>query len=176
MFFQLEEWGPPTLTRCLLRLSHVSFPLHLFFAVLVSNTLGFLSLSLCWVFFTFIFHHRSLAELGFWYAWPPPHKVQAKVVSSRLNPSHGTVYVPRRMWFPQFCLTTAKIWSNRQTNITAACYSSVLFGKRRKTHPWDMRAADPKDSKRREAPLSPGSMWAPLFRCFPFFSLWACPM
>ena len=96
MFFQLQGWGPPTLTRGLLESETEPCELSaaFVFAVLVSNRLGFLSLPLCWVFFMFIFHHGSLAELGFWCAWPPPHRVQAKVVSSRLNPSHGTIYVP----------------------------------------------------------------------------------
>ena len=96
MFFQLQGWGPPTLTRGLLESETEPCELSaaFVFAVLVSNMLGFLSLPLCWVFFMFIFHHGSLAELGFWCAWPPPHRVQAKVVSSRLNPSHGTIYVP----------------------------------------------------------------------------------
>ena len=39
------------------------------------------------------------------------------------------------MWFPQFCLITAKIWSDGRTSVRAPCYSSVLFRKQRKIHP-----------------------------------------
>ena len=46
--------------------------------------------------------------------------------------------------FPQFCLATAKIWSDRMTSVTAPCYSSVLFGKQRKIHPRGNRASQPK--------------------------------
>ena len=36
---------------------------------------------------------RAFAELGSCCAWPPPWGGHAKVVSARLNPSHGTKYV-----------------------------------------------------------------------------------
>ena len=44
------------------------------------------------------------------------------------------------VWFPWFCLTTAKNWSKGWTSVTATCYSSVLFGKQRKIHPRVVRA------------------------------------
>ena len=47
-----------------LRLSHVSFLLSSFFAVLVSSTLGFLSFPLCWVFFVLRFHCKSFPQVG----------------------------------------------------------------------------------------------------------------
>ena len=65
-----------------------------------------------------------------------------------------------------------KIWSSGWTNVTALCnfliwtsvttpcYSSVLFSKRRKIHPWGMRRANPKEEK------PPGPILAPLFICF----------
>ena len=47
------------------------------------------------------------------------------------------------------------------------CYSSVLFKKQRKTHPWGMRAGWPKrEEKRREEKRSPSSsILAPLIIC-----------
>ena len=45
------------------RMSRVSF-LPFGFAVLVSSTLGFLSLPLCWVFFTLRFCHGSFHQVG----------------------------------------------------------------------------------------------------------------
>ena len=67
------------------RLSLVSFLLTIF-VVLVSSMVGFLSLPLRWVFFVF-------DKLGFFCAWPPPHSGQPEVVSARLNPRNGTIYV-----------------------------------------------------------------------------------
>ena len=86
-----------------LRLSCVSFLLTSFFAVLVSSTMGLLSLPLRWVFFTFSFYHRSFAELGSCCVWPPLCGGHAEVVTARLNPSHGTIDV-RRVYAPRFCL------------------------------------------------------------------------
>ena len=77
----------------ILRLSRVSFLLCSFFAVPVSNTLGFLSLPLRWVFLVFCFYCGSFTELGSCCAWPPPCGGRAEVVSARLNPSHGTIDV-----------------------------------------------------------------------------------
>ena len=89
----------------------MSFLLSLFVAVPVSSTMGLLSLLLSWVFFVFCFYHGSLAELGSCYAWPPPCRGRAEVVSARLNPSHDTIDV-RRVYAPGFCLITTKIWSD----------------------------------------------------------------
>ena len=77
-----------------------------------------------------------------------------------------------------------KIWNNWQTSvtapcnfflqisITAPCYSSVLFRKQRKIHPWGMRAGRPKRLKRRKA-TSP--ILASLFICFYFLLPWSLP-
>ena len=61
--------------------------------------------------------------------------------------------------------TTAQIW--RGGPVLQLGYSSVLFGKQWKIHPWVMRWADPKKER--------GSILAPHFICF-FFSPWAFPM
>ena len=66
--------------------------------------------------------------------------------------------------FPQFCLTAAKIWSDRWTQ----CYSSVLSGKQRKIHPQGVRAGRP---KRHEEKRARGSILFPLFISFFFFLL-----
>ena len=72
------------------------------------------------------------------------------------------------VYFPWFCLTTAKIWSDGWTQ----CYSSVLFGKQRKIHPRGMRAGWPKKRKEKR---DPSSIWAPPFICFSS-PPWACLM
>ena len=56
---------------------------------------------------------------------------------------------------------------------TDQCYSSVLFRKQRKIHPWGVKAGWPKKTLREEK--APGSILAPLFICFSS-SHWAYPM
>ena len=56
----------------------------------VSSTLGFVSLSLHCIFFVFSFHCRSFPKLDFCCGWPLPCGGRAKVISARLNLSHGT--------------------------------------------------------------------------------------
>ena len=70
------------------------------------------------------------------------------------------------MQFPWFCLTAAKIWSNRCISVTALCYSSVLFRKQRKIHPRGMRAGRPKRLREKRNPQTPSSILAPLFISF----------
>ena len=90
------------------------------FAVPVSSTVGFLSLLLCWVFFTFSFHCRSfLAKLGFCCAWPPLYWQQAKVVSARLNPSHGTRDVGG------VCNFLSSVSPQQRFEIVDQCYSLI---------------------------------------------------
>ena len=139
------------------------------FAVLVSSTLGFLSLPLCWVFFTFSIHCGSFHQLELLLcsasaSWEPSQGCFSQVKSGKWhNICWGSLQ------FPRFCLATAKIWSDGWTSVTAPCYSSALFDKQRLVHPWGVRAGYPKDTKRREAR---SSTLALLFICF-FSSPWA---
>ena len=66
MSFQQYEQGPPTLTGGLLESETELCELDAKFvtAVLVSGMLGFLSLSLHWVFFVFSFHRGSFHKVG----------------------------------------------------------------------------------------------------------------
>ena len=73
----------------------MSFLLSSFFAVLISSTIGLLSVPLHWVFFAI------RAELGSCCAWLPPCGGCAEVVLARLNPSQGTRDV-RRVYGSQF--------------------------------------------------------------------------
>ena len=70
----------------------------------------------------------------------------------------------RSVWFPWFCLAVAKIWSDVWTSVTGQLqfrlngrpmlqlgYSSILFGKQRKIHPWGVRLGWPKRSKEKKA-------------------------
>ena len=86
----------------------MNFLLSLFFAVLVSSTVGLLSLPLRWVFLMFRFNHWSFA-VGLLLRLASSLQGRAEVVSARLNPSQGTTDV-RRVYAPRFCLVTAKIW------------------------------------------------------------------
>ena len=63
------------------------------FAVLVSSSLSFLSLPLFWFSSCSASTVGAFAQLGFCCAWLPPCRGRAVVVSARLNPSHGTIYV-----------------------------------------------------------------------------------
>ena len=60
------------------------------------------------------------------------------------------------VWFPRFCLATAKIWSGRP--VLQLCYSSVLFGKQGKHILWQWGQANPKEAR--------GSILTPFFICF----------
>ena len=111
----------------------------------------------------------AFAELGFWCAWPLPHRVQAEVVSFRLNLSHGTIYVRGVCNFlgpvsPQqrFEATDGPAL---QLFVTAQFYLASKGKYIFEAWGW----ADPKDSNRREAPLAPAQFWL-LFLCFLFSS------
>ena len=65
------------------------------------------------------------------------------------------------VWFPLFCLTTAKIWNDWWTSVTAPCYSSVLFRKQRKIHPRVVGAGG-RPKRHREKRSPPRSILAPL--------------
>ena len=194
MSFQPWEWGLPTQPEVFwnLRLNCMRFlwsllllsrfPAH--WASCHLPCAGFSSCSASTI--------GAFAELGFCCTWPLPHGGRAEVVS-KLNPSQvkskswhhrcqGSV------WFPLFCLTTAKIWSDGWTSVTTQfmlgecvislflshhskklkgrmdqCYNSVLFGKQMKIHPWSMRVSRP---ERQEEKRDPGSNLVPLFMCF----------
>ena len=81
----------------------------------------------------------------------------SKNLNWRVNPCYSSVLklglCCRSVLFPQFCLATAKLWSNWSTSVTAQCYSSVLFGKQRKIHPQGMRVGRPKRSEENRSPI-----------------------
>ena len=66
-------------------MSRVSFFAQFVFAVLVSSTLGFLSLPLCWVFFVFCFHRRSFCWVGLLLCLVSSSRGWGEVVSAMLN-------------------------------------------------------------------------------------------
>ena len=107
----------------------------------------------------------AFAELGFCCAWPLPHRGRAGVVSTRLNPSHGTRYVTG------VCNFLNSVLPQQKFEVVDQCYSSVtaqfyLASKWKyilKVWGW----ADPKQAH--------NSLVAPLLKCF-FSSAWACPM
>ena len=108
---------------------------------------GFLSLPLSWVSFTFSFYHVSFYQVG----------LLLFLVSTLLGSSWGCFsqvksetqnqICPGSVKFPWFYLAAAKIWNGRL--VLQLGYSSVLFGKQRKIHPQGLRAGQP---KRRERP------------------------
>ena len=76
----------------------MSFLLSLFFAVLVSSTMG---LPLHWVFLP------STSSAGAVLSWAPAvlGLFRVEVVSARLNPSHGTIDVTR-VYVPWFIVSS----------------------------------------------------------------------
>ena len=152
-----------------------------FSAVLVFSTLGFLSLSLSWVFVTFNFHCGSFHWVGLLRCLAFSLRGRAEVVSARLNPRNGTLdvggvcdflcSVSSRQKFeardrPELQSSDGPVSQllngpGLQLRVTAQFYLEnkgicILILKA-----WGH--ADPKDTKRREAP-SP--ILAPLFKCF----------
>ena len=113
-----------------LRLRSVS---EFVFAVLVSRRLG-LSVPLHWVLFMFSFHCGSFRWVGLLLRLASTLRGQAEVISARLNPRSGTIDVGGVCNFPGLsrCSKNLKQWMDQ-------CYSSVLFGKQRKMHPWSVR-------------------------------------
>ena len=59
----------------------------------------------------------AFAKLGFCCAWPPPCKGHAKVVSARLNPSYGTIYIGG------VCNFLGSVLSQQKFEATYLCYS-----------------------------------------------------
>ena len=102
------------------------------FAVPVSSMLGFLSLPRAGFFPHSASPTGAFAKLGFCCAWLPPCGGRAEIVSARLNPSHGTMYVRGVCNFLGHN-KNLKQWTDQ-------CYSSVLFGKQRKIHPRGVKA------------------------------------
>ena len=114
--------GPPTLTRGILEseTEPCELSLELVFAVLVSGMLGFLPLPLCWVCFAFSFCWGDFCWVGILLCLAPPRAPQARVVSARLNLSHGTIYVR------EFVISS--VLSRHSKNLKQhadLCYSSV---------------------------------------------------
>ena len=131
------------------------------FAFPVSSMLGFLSLPLCWFFFFFFFHIQLppwelSPSWAFCCAWLLLCGGRAEIVSARLNPSHGTIYVRGVCNFlgsvslqQKFEATDGPVLQPRVISLVATknvkrrtdqCYSSVSFGKQRKIHPRGARA------------------------------------
>ena len=93
----------------------------------------------------------TFAGLGFCCAWLPPHRGWGEVVSARLNLSHGTIYVGGVCNFLGSVSPQQK-FEVLQLRVTAPCYSSVLFRKWRKIHPWYMRVGRPKRGEKKRSP------------------------
>ena len=95
MPFQPQEWGLATPNQSLLESETESHELSVEFVfdVLVSSTVGFLSLPLCWVFLVFSFHCGSSHQVGLLLCSASASRSRAEVVSAKLNPGNGTIYV-----------------------------------------------------------------------------------
>ena len=127
--------------------------------------------------------------MDFCCGWPLPCGGQAKVISARLNLSHGTRDVggvcnflgsvlPQQKfeltdepvlqlsvtaWFVlRECVISSVLSCHSKTlkQLINQCYSSVLFGKQRKIHPRGMRATQ---KKRKEERLNFASSFYMLF-------------
>ena len=94
---------------------------------------------------------EAFAELGFCCAWLLPHRGPAKIVSVRLNPSHGTIFVRVVCDFLSSVSSQQKfevmegpvlelhvialryltdhVVAFRQVSVTAPCYTSIVFRK-----------------------------------------------
>ena len=131
----LEVWN--------LRLSHVRFLLSLFFAVLVSSTLGFLSLLLRWVFFTFSFHRESFHRVGLLLGLASASHVLSRGCFSHVKSKKWHQICRGSVKFPWFCLAAAKIWNGRQ--VLQLSYSSEFYLARKGNYTLETwRPADPK--------------------------------
>ena len=190
MSFQPEERGPPSLTGGLLesetKLHELSA--ELIFAVPVSSMLGFLSPPLCWVFFAFCFHRRSFRWVGLLLCLASTSRGLSWVCFSQVKSESWHHRCWGSVWFPWFCLATAKIWSDgwisvkalysslRWTSVTVPCnllgWTSVTAllqfyleskGKYILKAWWQ---ADPKDEKR-SSQLNLGSSFYSFFFFFP---------
>ena len=85
--------------------------------------------------------------MGFCCAWPQPYGGQAKVVSARLNPRNGTIYVGGVCNF-------SSVLSHHSKNLkqwTNQCYSSVFLGKTKDSMPSGSEGELTQKTKRREA-------------------------
>ena len=171
MSFQPQERGPPAFTVFWnLRLSCVSLLLSRFAAVPVSSTLAFLSLPLRRVFLAFSFHCRSFrrgapAVFGLRFAratlgWFQPGQMREMapymsgecVISSVLSRHNKNLKRQTR------------VSAQGRTSVTAPWYSSVLFRKQRKIHPWGRRACWPKrrgEKRETPGPLAPLTLFLP---------------
>ena len=107
-----EKRGPPTLTGGLQESEPEPHELsaEFFFSLCWSPT-RWASCQLPCFGFSSSSTTGAFTELGSCCAWPPPCGGHTEVVSARLNLSNGTIDV-RRVYVPQFCLVTTKIWSD----------------------------------------------------------------
>ena len=97
----------------------------------------------------------AFTGLGFCCVWPLPCRGRAKVVSARLNLSHGTRYVGTVCNF--LCFVSPQQNLKRRTSVLAWLQLRVLPGKQqRKVHPQGVRVGRP-----RRRGLNPS--WLPLF-------------
>ena len=119
--------------------------------------LDFLSCPLCWDFFMFSFHHLSFRWIGLLLCLAPTCRGQAKVVSARLNPSHGTSFVRGVCDFLGLPLRNKNLkwW----TSVTAQLQLSSIWQAKDTTPSRPEGKPTPKDVKRRE---ERGSILAPL--------------
>ena len=72
-----------------------------------------------WTFFMFSLHCGISCQVGFCCAWPLPCGGWAKVVSARLNPRHGTIYVGC------VCNFLGCVSPQQRFEMVDQCYSSV---------------------------------------------------
>ena len=110
----------------------------------------------------------AFTQLGFCCVFPSPCRGQAEVISARLNPSHSIIYVREVCNFLVSVSLQQKFEALDgpvlQLHVTAACYSLVVFARRKEsTSSRHVRLGGPKRHKRRKAP---SSILAPLFVCF----------
>ena len=88
-------------------------------------------------------------KLGLLCVWPPPHGDQAKVVSARLNPRNGTIYVGGVCNFSSVLSHHSKNLKQR----TNQCYSSVFLGKTKDSMPSGSEGELTQKTKKREASI-----------------------
>ena len=91
-----------------------------------------------WTFFMFSLHCGIYCQVGFCCAWPLPCGGRAEVVSARLNPRHGTIYVGG------VCNFLGCVSPQQRFEMVDQCYSSVTaeFYSASKGEMWGQ--ADPK--------------------------------
>ena len=111
-------------------MSRVSF-CCLFFAVLFSSLLGFLSLPLHWVFLGLASTLEAFAKLGSCCAWPLPCGGRTEVVSARLNLRNSTRDVRECVLF--LVLSCHSKILKQWTSVTAQLQLSFIWQAKKNT-------------------------------------------